>query len=262
MVSHSTTFQLSTRFFLQKLQMPSILSLSQVTENLIKYINHLRALDCDYIATEYTEYIKSNDKYEPHSYLKDIYDKTMSLYDFWEQFPNAWDFPIHAITYRTQMLRDNDITVGERYYGDIEYNLYPLPFVKTICVIPINITVYFRGSDEQSTSTKGYAKHYKDYIYMSQRLTQFFHNLPETTQHNLFRFIEGTVQGTVLKAYSLMMSPIYAGNIEGINDELKQYNLWLKKTDNNLYKYCGNQRKHGIAFIRIWRWFGINLLNL
>lgn len=231
------------------------------TAKLTEYIERLKALDCDYIATEYSEYLKATDKYEHHSYQKEIYNKQMLLSVFWENHPTAWDFPIHAITYRTQMLRNNNISVGERYYGDIEYNLYPLPYVQTICVLPINVTIYFRGSDEQSTSTKGYAKHYKDYAAMSQRLTRFYLGLPTTMQHNLFIFIEGTVQGTVLKAYNLMMSPVYAGKNNGVEEELQQYDKWLKDTDKALYKYCGRQRKHGVAFIRIWRWTGINLMK-
>ena len=131
------------------------------SENLKEYIAFLKNNDIDYIATNYTEYFKTTDKYERHIYQKDIYNKPMSLNDFWENHSNAWDFPIHAITYRTQVLQDNNIKVGDRYYGDIEYNLYSLPYVQTICVLPINVTIYFRGSNEQSTSTSGYTKHYK-----------------------------------------------------------------------------------------------------
>ena len=232
------------------------------TKNLKAYIEHLKTLDCDYIATEYTEYFKATDKYELHTYQQDIYNKTMSLNDFWDFFPTAWDFPIHAITYRTKMLRDNSIKVGERYYGDIEYNLYPLPYVNTICVLPINVTIYFRGSDVQSTSTKGYAKHYKDYVKMSQRLVCFHHTLPSSIQSKLYQFINGTVKGTVLKAYNLMMSPVYAGKEENVCNELKQYDRWLRENDDKLYKFCGRQRKHGIAYIRMWRWFGINVMKL
>lgn len=232
------------------------------SENLKEYIDFLKNNDIDYIATNYTEYFKATDKYERHTYQQDIYNKPMSLNDFWENHSNAWDFPIHAITYRTQVLRDNNIKVGDRYYGDIEYNLYPLPYIKTICILPFNITVYFRGSDEQSTSTAGYAKHYKDYAAMSQRITQFYHNMSKDMQHNLFSFIKETVQGTVCRAYNLMMSPVYAGKTEGVAKELRQYDNWLKETDTDLYKYCGQQRKRGIAFILIWRWSGINLLKL
>ncbi len=232
------------------------------SKDLKEYVDFLKENDIDYIATNYTEYFKATNKYEHHTYHKDIYNKPMSLNDFWENHYNAWDFPIHAITYRTQVLRDNDIKVGDRYYGDIEFNLYPLPYVHSISVLPINVTVYFRGSDEQSTSTAGYAKHYKDYIMMSQRLTTFFLKLPNILHPNLHHFIEITVLGTLLKAYYMMMSPIYAGKADGVSEELKKYDRWMKDADTEIYKYCGRQRKHGIAYIRLWRWSGINILKL
>ena len=232
------------------------------TENLPAYIAFLKEHDIDYIATDYTEYFKAEDKYIRHSYHRDIYDNPMSLNEFWEKHPSAWDFPIHAITYRTQMLRDCSLRVGDRYYGDIEYNLYPLPYVQTICVLQLNVTVYFRGSDEQSTSTAGYAKHYRDYIAMSQRITNFFLSMPESLHPILRGFIEDTVRGTLVRTYNLMMSPIYAGKAEGVKEVLKNHDRWLKETSKELYAYCGRQRKHGIAHIRIWRWFRINTLNL
>lgn len=232
------------------------------SESLKNYITFLKENNVDYIATEYTEYFKATDKHVRHSYNKDIYDKTMSLSDFWEHHSTAWDFPIHAITYRTQMLQDAGIKVGDRYYGDIEYNLYPLPHVQTICVLPINVTVYFRGSDEQSTSTAGYAKHFKDYVAMSQRITCFYHTLPTDLHPALMRFIRETVYGTAVRAYHLMMSPVYAGKMEGSKDCLRQYDRWLKETSPDLYRFCGRQRKHGIATVRLWRWTGINVLNI
>ena len=232
------------------------------TENLPDYIEFLKEHDNDYIATDYTEYIKIDDHYEHHGYQQAIYNKPMSLNEFWENHPTAWDFPIHAITYRTQMLQECGLKVGDRYYGDIEYNLYPLPYVQTICVLPLNVTVYFRGSDEQSTSTAGYAKHYRDYAAMSQRITCFYIFAPASLHPNLRKFIEDTVRGTLVRTYHLMMSPLYAGKTEGVKASLKCYDHWLKETDKELYAYCGRQRKHGIAHIRIWRWFRINTLNL
>lgn len=232
------------------------------TENLPAYIAFLKEHDIDYIATDYTEFFKVDDHYEHHGYKQDIYNKPMLLNDFWEKHPTAWDFPIHAITYRTQMLQECGLKVGDRYYGDIEYNLYPLPYVQTICVLPLNVTIYFRGSDEQSTSTAGYTKHYRDYAAMSQRITCFYLSAPATLHPNLRKFIEETVRGTLVRTYHLMMSPLYAGKTEGVKASLKSYDHWLKETDKELYAYCGRQRKHGVAFIRIWRITGINLMNL
>ena len=232
------------------------------SENLIEYVAFLKSNEIDYIATDYTEYFKAEDKYTRHSYHKEIYNNPMSLNDFWESHSNAWDFPIHAITYRTQMLHDCNLKVGDRYYGDIEYNLYPLPHVQTICILPINVTVYFRGSDEQSTSTAGYAKHYKDYVAMIQRVTQFYLQLPDTLNRNLHCFVEDTVKGTLTRAYNLMLSPVYAGKSEGVAEDLKKYDRWLRATSQELYRHCGRQRKHSIAYIRLWRWTGVNLLSI
>ena len=96
---------------------------------------------------------------------------------------------------------------------------------------------------------------------MSQRITLFYHSLPANMQSNLRHFIESTVQGTVMKAYKLMMSPVYAGKTNGVDEELKQYDRWLKACDTGLYKFCGHQRKYGLAYIRLWRLTGINLLK-
>ena len=232
------------------------------TGNLPEYVAFLKGHDIDYIATEYTEYLKADNRYERHTYQKQVCGRPMRLDYFWRDYPSAWDFPIHAITYRTGMLRQSGIKVGDRYYGDIEYNLYPLLHVRNICVLPLNVTVYFRGSDTQSTSTKGYAKHYKDFVAMSQRLTLFHQSLPTTMQPNLLRFIESTVQGAVTTSYHLMMSPLYAGKTEGMEHELKLYDNWLKLTSPALYRHTGRQRRRGIAYIRLWRLFKINLLNL
>jgi len=232
------------------------------TDNLPEYIAFLKERDIDYIATDYTEFFKIDDHYEHHGYQQAIYNKSMSLNEFWENHSTAWDFPIHAITYRTQMLRDCGLKVGDRYYGDIEYNLNPLPYVQTICVLPLNVTVYFRGSDEQSTSTAGYAKHYRDYAAMAQRITKFYLSAPATLHPNLRKFIEDTVRGTLVRTYHLMMSPLYAGKTEGVKASLKSYDHWLKETDKELYAYCGRQRKHGVAYICLWRITGINILKI
>lgn len=96
---------------------------------------------------------------------------------------------------------------------------------------------------------------------MSQRITFFFHRML-AVHLNLYHFIQDTIRGSILKSYYLMMSPIYAGKTDGVKKELRRYDNWLKDSDLEVYRYCARQRKHGIAFIRIWRCFGINLMTL
>lgn len=231
------------------------------TEQLEAYVTALESMEVDYVATDYKEFWAKEDKYILHSFQKEIYNKIQTPYDFWENHPTAWDFPIHAITYRTQFLKEIKLTVGDRYYGDIEYNLYPATQIKSITALPCCITVYFRGSDEQSTSTAGYAKHYKDYVALSQRLISYQDKVPQL--HPRFaQFVKETICGTAARAYHLMMSPVYAADQPDAKQDLKTYDAWLKVNNKKIYDYCGRIKRKGVRNIWIWRRTGINLAKL
>lgn len=231
------------------------------SEHLEEYIEKLKTLDVDYIATDYKEYWANEDRYIPHTFQKEIYGKVQTIDDFWTDYPTAWDFPIHAVTYRTQFLIDSKLWIGNGYYTDIEYLIQPATHAKTITALPLSITVYFRGSDEQSTSTAGYAKHFVDYVRLAQRLVCIHEKLPEL--HPTFeKFINDTVYATAARAYYLMMSPRYAWNHPDRKFELKNFNAWVEENNRPLYFALANEKRHHIPYIQIWRAHKINVLRL
>lgn len=231
------------------------------TENLTEYVKFLQSNDVDYIATEYTEYFSKENEYHPHTFQKPIYNHTISLNEFWDNYPTAWDFPIHAITYKTSFIREQvNLKVGDRYYGDFEYFTYPQPYIGSIYVLPINITVYFRGSDDQSTSTRGYSKNYRDMAALSLRLSSFYDNLPNNLHPRLKKHICNGVEGTIRLSYEIMMSPVYAGKKDGVKEYLKEYNKQLKITSPFFFKRSNHFKKKSIPYIWIWRKLKINIL--
>ena len=80
-----------------------------------------------------------------------------------EELPDdAW-FTMHAITYRTSLLRDNGVTITEHcFYTDQEYDLLPLRWVNTVRVAPVTLYCYRIGRSEQSVSLAGLEKHYME----------------------------------------------------------------------------------------------------
>lgn len=60
---------------------------------------------------------------------------------------------MHAITYRTQVLRDIDFDMPEHtFYVDNLLAYTPLPAVQTIYYLPVNLYRYFIGRDDQSVN--------------------------------------------------------------------------------------------------------------
>lgn len=232
------------------------------TENLPQYVSGLEKLDCDYVATNFSNFMDQTKTIVPRTFQKDIYGQVLELNDFWDKYPDGWHFPIHAITYKTDFIRRIGLKVGDRYYSDFEYFMYSMPYVGKICVLDINVTMYFRGSDEQSTGVKGYTKNYRDFVAMTERLIAFYKQIPEKTHLGIKNSIRNTILGNVGFAYELMMSPVYAGKKEGVKEELKAFDKRIKNEGREFYGESGNRKKKGIKYIKIWRITGINLLKL
>lgn len=232
------------------------------SENLQAYIANLEQLeDCDFIATEYKDYMKATNTYIPHTYLPQCYKQLLPLGEFWEKYPKAWCFPIHAITYRTTFLREINLTVGDRFYTDIEYILFPLPYIKNLIALPLNITVYFHGSDEQSTGPLGYRKHYKNYLDLVKRLVIFSNNLPINTIQPIRQCLFDNIQGIINFSYKILLSPVYMGATDDIQKECKEYDDWIRINASEHYKASNRVKVKGIPYIKIWRLFRINILN-
>lgn len=83
---------------------------------------------------------------------------------------DAW-FTMHAITYRTAILKENDVTLTEHcFYTDQEYDLLPLRWVETVRVAPVTVYCYRIGRGEQSVSIEGLEKHYNEQTIVLKRL--------------------------------------------------------------------------------------------
>lgn len=62
---------------------------------------------------------------------------------------------MHAITFRTQVVRDSGLRILEKtFYVDFIYSFVPLPYVKTLRYVDVDLYRYFIGRDDQSVNEK------------------------------------------------------------------------------------------------------------
>ena len=72
------------------------------------------------------------------------------VYDF-ESIADQCYVKMHNMTIRTEILRDHQIQIDEHcYYVDMEYILYPMPYVQTIAFLPEFMYQYQIGRQGQS----------------------------------------------------------------------------------------------------------------
>lgn len=58
---------------------------------------------------------------------------------------------LHSVTYKTNILRENHIEVTEKcFYEDWQYDLYPVPYLKTVTVLDYPVYWYLIGQKTQS----------------------------------------------------------------------------------------------------------------
>ena len=127
------------------------------TENLVKLVNDLENSNADIVINPYITVDQRNQK------------ETLRGYDDIKTIPPESDFRIiiykgislalHSVTYKTSILRDNGIVFTEKcFYEDIQYDLYPVPYLKTVTVCNYPVYLYLIGQKTQSVDAQNALK--------------------------------------------------------------------------------------------------------
>ncbi|MBF0715596.1 glycosyltransferase family 2 protein [Gemelliphila palaticanis] len=123
-------------------------------DNLMEY---LETSNFDMIITDYTEH---------HIYNNTI--KRINIFDSEDidliTKKSSKRIPMHAITYKTCVLKENNIKLDEGiFYVDIQYSIFPLKYIENSVYKKFNIYQYFLGRPDQSMNFKTMIKNSEDH---------------------------------------------------------------------------------------------------
>ena len=136
-------------------------------EGLAEFVGILENACEDMIITRFRRVFES----DGHSEERDEGENIPFVTGSFDGLPaGAW-FTMHAITYRTALLKELDITLTEHcYYTDQEYDLLPLRGVNTVRIAPVTVYCYRIGHVGQSVSISGLEKHYREQTAVLKKL--------------------------------------------------------------------------------------------
>ncbi|APX71978.1 glycosyltransferase family 2 protein [Companilactobacillus allii] len=140
--------------------------------NLDRFVNLLKLEDVDLVLTPFWVF---NDKTK-RKYVKEIKSEDIR----WNQKYYLKDRKIapvpsmHTYTLRTKLLKENGIKIDEHaYYVDIEYILYPIPYVKTYKFVNLPLYNYRVNQADQSITLGNMVKNSKQHEMVIEHVNEY-----------------------------------------------------------------------------------------
>ena len=124
-------------------------------------IQRLKTCDADYVFTNYYEVNDVTGELNPVTFPEIRKEEQMPF----EMIANETRISMHALVLKTSILKENQIRLDEHsFYVDVEYILYPIPYVKNVIYFDIFVYMYRLAQVNQSVSMLGYQKHMQNHI--------------------------------------------------------------------------------------------------
>lgn len=155
---------------------------------------------------------------------------------------------MHSVIYRTKLLRDTGIELPKHtFYVDNIYVYHPLPYVKRMYYLDVDLYHYFIGRDDQSVSEDNMMKRIDQQLLVTRLMIE---------DHQL-RTIENKKLRNYMSSYLSVMMAVSTSFLLKINTEeslAKRDELWdfLKTKHHGQYRYIMHTLLGKCVKMRSW----------
>lgn len=151
-------------------------------ENYNRFLEQLGQIDCDMIATPFICMYQKDGKIvreEKRTIEGSQHLELGNVLEF-REYADDLHVRMHQWTIRTSILQENNICLTEHsFYVDMQYILYPVPWIKTFCVFDFPVYCYRLGSEGQSVSVKSMQRNREQHRNVLFSLVAFYREREE-----------------------------------------------------------------------------------
>lgn len=212
-------------------------------KKILHFIQYLvkESIPLDLIISNYVYEKPSIHKRKVVNYRSAIPCNRFFTWDDVKHFKMTQNLLMHSIMYRTQLLKDCHLTLPEHtFYVDNIFAFTPLPSVKKLYYLNVDLYRYYIGRDDQSVNETVMTKRIDQQIKITKIMID---------SHDIMAISSKKLQSYMLQYLSMMMIVSSALLVnEGSPDNLaKRDELWdyLKKSDRQVYQLI-TRRKFGL----------------
>lgn len=194
------------------------------TNNLCRLVVDLKRQEADLVINPYHLVYAGSGRRKLVKFWAPVYGVSI-LFD--DVCANYQKLPIHSITYKTQILRNNGIRVRERcFYEDNEYDLLPIPFVNTIAIYGYPIYEYLVAQQNQSVSDENALKNHHMFYDVIQDCIIGFEKCKKSLSYNKQNYMLRTIMELIRSQYNIYLRN---GFINGTYEKMVKFNQDLKE---------------------------------
>ncbi len=208
-----------------------------VTSNLKELITYLDNTNVDMIINDYDYLDHKAEKIIGTSEHLEI--ESYKEYQF-EDICDQIYLEMHNVIYKTDLLKSKKITLDNGFYTDVQYLLYPIPYVKTCVYIDKSIYVYRINQSNQSVSLKSLQKNIDTHNQRLNNLIEFYKEnkkrLSDNKKYHVLRRITNFAdnQLAILLTFDIDNKQI---------KKIKDYNESLSKNE-DIFKLYSKGKKY------------------
>ena len=228
--------------------------------NFIELVKELKRVDEDVIVSPYTEEYTYNGFCVPYKYNMVKFNTTIYFDKLKIKDPAQYYFPMASATYKLKILKQCNLKLFEKtFYVDMQYNIMPIPFIKTIRFTNKSIYRYFIGRPTQSMSqenlTRNYLQHQKVLTFLIEYYIKYENDISEP-KRKYMEFMAVSMFYTFFNIVCVQMK-----NKKLSYKTIKKFNEFLKEKSQTLYnatnEYSDLKCSRKLRFLNVR--FGMNL---
>ena len=209
---------------------------SQGFGNFLKLLNEC---DSDLVITDYYEVSDKTKEKTAKEFTEIQCNRALKL----EEVIEKVQIPMHALTIKTEILQTNKIKMDEhRFYVDVEYILYPIPYVKNIMYFKEYVYMYRLAVATQSVSMAGYQKHMQDHIDVVMNLAKYlalYIKKEENQKKNKVRIDYMCTRIAQMAKDQIDIFMSFPVKEKGIREKFIEFDRNLKKVNPQVYLQAG-----------------------
>lgn len=209
------------------------------SSNLSKLISNIeeKSLYADLVSSNYHQVYIEDGHLVPWMKIGD--ENNYELLDFESSdFANEY-FTMASMMVKTDILRQSGCRLQEHtFYVDVEYILFPIPFVKTVMFTPEYIYRYAVGNADQSINPDNFTKRYDHHDRVIRRMLSYYVEQKMNMGNGQKRYMESLFKNRLLQTHYLLSLVWDTDRKRGFS-RAKDFDDFLKAKDVGLYEAVG-----------------------